>query len=98
MLKDYDLIARWGGDEFLVILLARESSEVLEVVERLSVNFSLTYRDIDITLSVGYACFPYDGNTLDKLIEVVDNRMYRAKALYKEANRYALEDTREEKV
>ncbi len=97
-LRDYDLIARWGGDEFLVVLPAEKSSEVLEVVGRLVSNFVIRYKDTEVTLSVGYARYPLDGDNLDKLLKVADDRMYRSKILFKEAKRHAVDDKGKEKI
>lgn len=97
-LRDYDLVARWGGDEFLVVLPAGKSSEVLDVVNRLATSFYVMYEDIKITLSVGYACFPQDGDTFEKLIDVADERMYLSKKVHKEVNKHAVDDKGKEEV
>ncbi len=97
-LRDYDLIARWGGDEFLIVLPAEKGSEVLEVANRLVADFSVRYEDVTITLSVGYACFPQDADTLEKLIDIADERMYHSKKMYKEVRRHALDDKSKEEV
>ena len=97
-LREYDMIARWGGDEFLVVLPNICGPEVLEVVSRLSEGFMLPYRDIIITLSVGYACYPQDGRDLERLLQVADERMYRAKQIHKEAKRHALGDKSKKKI
>jgi len=97
-LREYDMIARWGGDEFLVVLPAERETNVLEVVGRLVSDFVVSYEDVDVTLSVGYACFPIDGADLQRLIEVADSRMYRSKTIFKEAKRYAVDDKSKEEV
>ena len=97
-LREYDMIARWGGDEFLVILPAEKHTDVLEVVNRLVSDFVVKYEDVEVTLSVGYACFPYDGDNLPRLVEIADSRMYRSKAIFKEVRKYAMDDKGEEEV
>lgn len=97
-LREYDMIARWGGDEFLVVLPAEKGSNVLEIVNRLVGDLKVSYGEIDVTLSVGYACFPRDGHSLNELLDIADKRMYRSKSMFKEARKYAVDDQGEEKV
>lgn len=86
-LRDYDLLARWGGDEFLALLPEVACIEVLEILDRLYNNAFLVYKDLKVTLSVGYACYPDNGSTIEQLVKEADNSMYRAKSLHKEVKR-----------
>lgn len=97
-LREYDMIARWGGDEFLIILPAEKEANILEIANRLVSDFSVKYEDINVTLSVGYACFPNDGSDLHRLIDVADSRMYRSKSIFKEVRKYAVDDKGKEEV
>jgi len=90
VLHEDDTVARLGGDEFVVLpqQMGGETAVVLEhalaVVDQLrSVldrPFRLDGHDIHITVSVGVAVFPNDGNTVDELLRRADSAMYQAKA------------------
>ncbi len=92
------MIARWEGDKFLIVLPAESEMNVLEVAHRLVSDFVVSYEGVEVTLSVGYACFPVDGPDLPRLVEVADRRMYRSKRIFKEARRYAVDDKGSEEV
>jgi diguanylate cyclase (GGDEF)-like protein len=84
LLRPTDLLARWGGEEFILLLLSNEPSVTLQMVERLRSGIAaLTVhsgRDrIRVTASFGVASCVGWSCVLDKLIENADHAMYRAK-------------------
>jgi diguanylate cyclase (GGDEF)-like protein/PAS domain S-box-containing protein len=84
-LRAGDLVARFGGDEFLVLLAPRSGSPaVAEVGTRLLATIGQPLQAAGVTLSVtpsiGVALFPQDGTTPAELIQHADQAMYRAKA------------------
>ena len=86
-IRKNDLLFRWGGDEFLVVLQNADQQAADKLSKRLNetVNSGLkkSMKEIDVNLSIGYSIFPDDGQTFDKLVSVADNNMYEVKELSK---------------
>ncbi len=83
-LRDSDTLARWGGDEFLIILPAlnsvSESEKVAEkILAKLSQSIMLDLKEFVITVSIGIAGFPNDGDNANSLLSHADAAMYDAK-------------------
>jgi diguanylate cyclase (GGDEF)-like protein/PAS domain S-box-containing protein len=79
-----DTLARFGGDEFVLLLTDVEGPESIAIAARrcldaLSTPFPLDGHDIDITTSIGISVYPDDGDTLDALVKNADMAMYQAK-------------------
>lgn len=80
-----DTVCRYGGDEFVVLLSEIGKNDgALAVVEKLRGQLMMPYdvggTSITMSLSVGVAVYPDDGDTYDDLIEQSDISMYRSKA------------------
>lgn len=82
--RDGDLLARWGGEEFLVVLPGSDAQRALEVVERLRLAFAETRTDAGAagtacaTLSAGVAQ-RRPGESLDAWVDRADQALYEAK-------------------
>lgn len=84
-IRPYDTAARWGGDEFLVLLerLPDEAAAV-EVVQRISSSLAhpvhVSKREVAVTVSMGVALMePHDGLDANELIRRADTAMYEIK-------------------
>lgn len=83
-LRKEDIVARYGGDEFCLILHDVDKNRCEEIVERLYKLFTLESfypEDIPIGFSFGIATYPDDADNLDKLLTLADTKMYKMKEL-----------------
>ncbi len=79
-----DLRARYGGDEFVVVVRERPApfgarATAERIVERLSEPMQFGDLSVSIGASVGIANFPADAQTADELLRKADSALYRAK-------------------
>lgn len=80
ILRDEDIGARYGGDEFCIILPNASSEDAKKVCKRLISTFSKIDPDCIVTMSIGLAEFiPDSGIDTDSLIKRADKAMYLSK-------------------
>jgi diguanylate cyclase (GGDEF)-like protein len=84
--RNEDVACRYGGDEFVLVLpdtsaeLAASRAEELRIaVAQMSMQYQAQLPGL-LTLSVGVATFPTDGNTLKELLRASDDALFRAKS------------------
>ncbi|MBC9251809.1 hypothetical protein A9179_16180 [Pseudomonas alcaligenes] len=91
-LRQRDLVARWGGDEFVVLLELHKQQEVIRVANKLinALNepMELAGHILTATPSIGIALAPEHGNEAGELLRHADAAMYVAKR--EGRNQYAL--------
>jgi len=83
-LRFTDVAARYGGDEFIVLLPDTPAKGAMEVAERIrtriaSMPLPVNGSSISASVSIGIACYPEDGGTLDALASHADGALYSAK-------------------
>lgn len=91
-LREYDFLARYGGDEFVAVVPDTQSADVLELCQRietavssykLAVGENLT---ASVGVSIGAACHPHQGETFDQIVNAADKAMYKNKEFHRKRN------------
>jgi diguanylate cyclase (GGDEF)-like protein len=82
-LRRPDPVARTGGEEFALILPGAAGEEAWSIAERLRASVEDTFRNeaVELTISLGLAQFPQNGDTADTLLDAADQALYAAKRL-----------------
>jgi diguanylate cyclase (GGDEF)-like protein len=78
-----DTAARYGGDEFVLVLPETESSAALRVANRIAERLSTDGGKPPVSVSTGTAVYPQDGKTIDELLAAADRALYLKKGLKK---------------
>jgi diguanylate cyclase (GGDEF)-like protein len=85
-LREYDVPARFGGEEFSILLPETRVAEALEIAERIrravaasEFEVSTSSEPIRVTVSMGIAAYPRDGSDANGLVHQADLAVYRAK-------------------
>ena len=85
-IRQVDTLARYGGDEFAILLVGTGHVEALAIAERIRVAVKsdrvrlVREASLDLTLSIGVATCPDHGLERDAFIEAADRAMFQAKA------------------
>ena len=78
--RDVDLVARYGGEDFLVMMPETRAAGGVDVAERIRARLaSEKLPEGAVTISLGVAEFPLHGDTPDALIAAADAALYQAK-------------------
>ena len=80
--REYDYVARMGGDEFVVLISGVKQTEAAQRVEefkRVVADIGIQSFDKPLSASVGIAHFPSDGSDAERLLAEADRLMYQQK-------------------
>jgi len=83
-LRKSDIAARYGGDEFVALLPETSRAGAQATAERIRASIASTpllaaNKQVQITASVGVACFPEHGNDFESVFRAADRAMYQSK-------------------
>src|SRR4051794_34486514 len=85
-LRHYDVPARFGGEEFSILLPETPTDQAFEIAERIRRGVAARLFEVETseqpiraTVSIGVACYPKDGSDANELIHQADLAVYRAK-------------------
>jgi predicted signal transduction protein with EAL and GGDEF domain len=84
--REVDTVARVGGDEFVILMPdIRQTENLSTIAQKLLASVSrpvdVKGRTLEVTTSIGIACYPEDGEDSEILLRNADTAMYRAKEL-----------------
>ena len=83
-LREEDMLARFGGDEFVAFLPDTSCQKAWEIAERMRIKIAqapLNYEGhtLSITVSCGIACYPEHGQDLTQIMKMADKALYTSK-------------------
>lgn len=83
-LRETDTVARLGGDEFVILLANVKAADdyilvANNILDAISQPYQLSNATVQVTTSIGIACYPEHSEEMAALVEMADDAMYKAK-------------------
>lgn len=85
--REIDTAARYGGDEFVLVLAETNLNEGQQVAQRVSERLRNDGEQPPLSVSTGAAIYPQDGSTVEALLGAADRALYKQKGSQKKALR-----------
>ncbi len=82
--RDTDTAARYGGDEFAVVLPETGAEAADQVAQRICAGIANDGMGPKLSASIGVAVYPHDGESIEALLRKADAAMYSMKAKKRE--------------
>ncbi len=79
--RSTDIVCRYGGDEFALLLKNTQKDDAIRMCERIREAFQLRFggNEVQVTSSIGLACFPGDADSKADLAQAADDALYVSK-------------------
>lgn len=77
--RDIDTSARFGGDEFALVLPEANAAAARQVAQRICENLANDHKGPRVSVSVGLSVYPEDGDTIERLLCEADSGLYARK-------------------
>jgi diguanylate cyclase (GGDEF)-like protein/PAS domain S-box-containing protein len=84
--RDIDTAARYGGDEFAVVLPETDEAAAKQVAQRICDSIANDGMEPALSVSIGVAVYPHDGESIETLLRTADVAMYSMKASKQKAH------------
>ncbi|MHB1377062.1 MAG: histidine kinase N-terminal 7TM domain-containing protein [Candidatus Humimicrobiaceae bacterium] len=81
-----DIVSRWGGDEFCMILPNTDEETALNIADRIQKKFSVNFIDnFELSLSFGVSTKTSEDMSNEKIVQIAEDKMFRHKLINKQS-------------